>query len=107
MLNSAQDAVRQIITSLQETPTIAELKCLLSEKKIFAKAFFSSPNGDFLTLDLPTMILAGLEDFNIEVALSTNLRDVCKIDLMSIPAAFHVKDWERMLIGSFILYCAY
>ena len=100
MLKSSQDAFRQFITNIQDVSTIASLNAKLLEKKLFATATFSCPNGGFLTLELPKMILDGLDEFNIEVIIGTKFEQLCKVDLMPIPTDLSLKDWERLLIGS-------
>lgn len=99
MFNSSQDAMRQLFKDIQKNPTIENFNASLREKKICKKVLFSTQRTDFLKFYLPIMILNGLEDFNVEVALSTKFEDICKIDLMPIPQLFYLMDWERILIG--------
>ena len=100
MLKSSQNALRQILTNIQDVSTIANLNTKLLEKKLFATATFSCPSAGFLTLELPKMILDGLDEFNIEVIIGTKFEQLCKIDLMPLPVGLPLKDWEKLLIGS-------
>jgi len=100
MLKSSQDALRQFITNIQDVSTIANLNAKLLEKKLFATATFSCSNGTLLTLELPKMMLDGLDEFNIEVIIGTKFEQLCKVDLMPLPVGLPLKDWERLLIGS-------
>ena len=100
MLKSSQDAFRQFITNIQDVSTLANLNAKLLEKKLFATATFSCSGDGFLTLELPKMILDGLDEFNIEVAISSKFHQLCKVDLMPLPVGIPLKDWERLLIGS-------
>ena len=100
MLKSSQDALRQFITNIQYVSTLANLNAKLLEKNLSAIATFSCLNGTFLTLELPKMILDGLDEFNLEVAISTKFEQLCTIDLMPLPTDLPLKDWERLLIGS-------
>jgi len=100
MLKSSQDALRQILTNIQDISTIANLNAKLLEKNLSAIATFSCSGDGFLTLELPKMILDGLDEFNIEVSISTKFEQLCKIDLMPLPVSLRLKDWESLLIGS-------
>jgi len=100
MLKSSQDALRQFLINIQDVSTIANLNAKLLEKKLSAIATFSCSGDGFLTFELPKMILDGLDEFNIEVSISTKFEQLCKIDLMPLPVGLPLKEWERLLIGS-------
>ena len=100
MLKSSQDALRQLLINIQDVSTIANLNAELLEKKLFSIATFSCSGDEFLTLELPEMMLDGLDEFNIEVIIGTKFEQLCKVDLMPLPTDLSLKDWERLLIGS-------
>ena len=93
-------AIQKFFENISEITTIQGLNQALKHQNLSAIATFSCPNGGFLTLELPKMILDGLDEFNIEVAISNKFHQLCKVDLMPLPVGIPLKDWERLLIGS-------
>jgi len=93
-------AIQKFFENISETTTIQGLNQALKHQNLSATATFSCPNGSFLTLELPKMILDGLDEFNIEVSISSKFQQLCRIDLMPLPVGIPLKDWEHLLIGS-------
>jgi len=92
--------IQKFFKNISETTTIQGLNQALKHQNLSATATFSCPNGSFLTLELPKMILDGLDEFNIEVSISSKFQQLCRIDLMPLPVGIPLKDWEHLLIGS-------
>lgn len=61
----------------------------------------TTPSGETITLELPTMLLDGFETFHIDVSIRSNIGELCNIELMPIPVEHALKEWERSLLGSF------
>jgi hypothetical protein len=101
MLNSAYDVLRQFQRNISQTTTISELNQALKQQNLFAKVLFTSPSGEVLTLELPTMMFDGLDIFNIEVVINSSLRTLCSVELLALPVEYNLVNWERSLIGSF------
>jgi len=92
--------IRKFFDNVSETTTIQGLNQVLKHQNLSATATFSCASGGFLTLELPKMILDGLDEFNIEVIIGTKFEQLCKVDLMPLPVGLPLKDWEKLLIGS-------
>lgn len=92
--------IQKFFENISETTTIQGINEALKHQNLSAIATFSCSNGTFLTLEVPKMILDGLDEFNIEVSISTKFEQLCQVDLMPLPVGLPLKDWERLLIGS-------
>lgn len=93
-------AIQNFFEKVSEITTIQGLNQVLKHQNLSATATFSCSNATFLTLELPKMILDGLDEFNVEVSISTKFEQLCKVDLMPLPVGLPLKDWEKLLIGS-------
>ena len=92
--------IEKFFRNISETTTIQGLNQVLKHQNLSATATFSCPRGGFLALELPKMILDGLDEFNIEVIIGTKFEQLCKVDLLPLPVGLPLKEWERLLIGS-------
>lgn len=94
MLTPSYDALRLFQSKFSSITDFQGFNNLLKETNLKAQMLF----GD-MTLSFPSLELDGL-NADACITIRSNIRELCKIDLMPLQGIFTLADWERMLIGS-------
>ena len=95
MLTPSYDALRLFQSKFSSITDFQGFNRLLKETNLKAQMLL----GD-MSLSFPSLEVDGLDGLDACMTISSNIRDLCKIDLMPLPGTFSLKDWERLLIGS-------
>jgi len=95
MLTPSYDALRLFQSKFSSITDFQGFNRLLKETNLKAQMLL----GDMI-LSFPALQLDGLDGLDACITISSNIRELCKIDLMPLPGTFTLADWERMLIGS-------